>query len=446
MKNKNVLWLFSIVLVLSVTACSGLTINGNNNDDLHASGRISVLQVDIAPEVGGIVKEIKVEEGDPVKAGDVLFQIDDTLLQAQYDQAIAMVGLAETAIESANAQLAAVELQLEITLQGVRQQKQLAVDFVWQENQPNDFDMPVWYFTDSENLVAVGQEVQAAEEALRIELTNLETVLEDYKSSDLIAVEERLARAQSAYQIAELTLEQAKKADEKEELEDIAQDLFDEAKTELDATQSSYDRILTTAAAKDVLEARSRYAVAQRRYENALNTLSHLQTGDKSLLVEAAKTAVVLAETGVAQAEANLLQAQAALEVFEIQLDKFVIRAPIDGIVLSRNLEGGEMIVPGGVTIVIGQLEEARLTVYIPEDKYGQIQLGQSVDITVDSFPGEDFKGQVIRIADEAEFTPRNVQTVEGRLATVYAVDILVPNSNLKLKPGMPADIVINIP
>lgn len=446
MKNKKVLWLFSGLFVLSVTACSGLTINGNDNGDLHASGRITALQVDIAPEVGGIVQEIKVEEGESVKAGDVLFRIDNTLLQAQYDQAIAMVDVAKAAIESANAQLAAVELQLEMTLQGVRQQKQLTVDSVWQESQPDDFNMPVWYFTDSENLAAVDQEVQAAEEALRIELNNLETVLEDNRSSDLIAVEERLAKAQAAYQISEVTLEQAKNADENEALEDIAQDLFDEASSELDATQSSYERILTTAAAKDVLEARSRFAVAHRRYENALNKFSQLQTGVQSLQLEAAESAVTIAETGVAQAEANLLQAQTALEVFEIQLDKFVVKAPVDGIVLSRNLEGGEMIVPGRVTIVIGQLKEVRLIVYIPEDKYGQIQLGQSVAITVDSFPDEVFQGQVIRIADEAEFTPRNVQTVEGRLATVYAVDILVPNSNLKLKTGMPADIVINIP
>ena len=446
MKNKKVLWLACVVFVLSVTACSGLTINGNNNGDLLASGRISVLQVDIAPEVGGIVQEIEVEEGDSVEEGDVLFRIDNTLLQVQYDQAIAMVGVARTAVESANAQLAAVELQLEMTLQGVRQQEQLAVDSAWQESQPDDFNMPIWYFTDSENLAAVEQEVQAAEETLGIELNNLDSVLADNKSSDLIEVEERLAKAQAAYQIAELTLEQAKNADEKENLEDIAQDLFDEASAELDATQTAYDRILTTAAAKDVLEARSRSAVAQRRYENALDVFSQLRTGTASLLVEAAEAAVTMAETGVAQAEANLLQAQAALEVFEIQLDKFVVQAPVDGTVLSRNLEGGEMIVPGSVMIVIGQLEEVRLTVYIPEDKYGQIQLGQSVTIMVDSFPDEVFKGQVIRIADEAEFTPRNVQTVEGRLATVYAVDILVPNSNLKLKPGMPADIVINIP
>jgi len=446
MKNKKALWLIVLLISLSVTACSGLTINGNDNGDLRASGRISALQVDIASEVGGIVQEIKVEEGDSIKTGDILFQIDNTLLQAQYNQAVAMVDMAKTAIESANAQLAAVELQLEITLQGLRQQKQLTVNSAWQESQPDDFYMPVWYFTDNESLVAADQEVQAAEEALIVELNNLETVIEDYKSSDLIAVEERLAKAQAAYQIAELTLEQAKNAEENEELEDIAQDLFDEASSELDATQSSYDRILTTAAAKDILEARSRFAVAQRLYENALNNFSQLQTGTHSLQFEAAKAAVTMAETGVAQAEANLLQAQTALEVFEIQLDKFVVKAPIDGIVLSRNLEGGEMIVPGSVTIVIGQLEEVRLTVYIPEDKYGQIQLGQSVTISVDSFPDEIFHGQIIRIAEEAEFTPRNVQTVEGRLATVYAVDILVPNSNLKLKPGMPADIVINIP
>ena len=446
MKNKKVLWLISVLFVLSVTACSGLPINGNDDGDLHASGRVSALQVDIAPEVGGIVQEIKVEEGDSVKAGDILFRVDNTLLQAQYNQAVTMVNVAKVAVESANAQLAAVELQLEMTLQGVRQQKQITVGSAWQESQPDDFNMPVWYFTDNENLAAVDQEVQAAEEALRIELSNLEAVLEDYKNSDLIEVEERLAKAQAAYKISEITLEQAKNADENEELEDIAQDLFDEASSELDATQSSYDRILTTAAAKDVLEARSRFAVAQRRYENALNNFSQLQTGVQSLQFKAAEAAVTMAETGVAQAEANLLQAQTALKVFEIQLDKFVVKAPIDGIVLSRNLEGGEMIVPGSVTIVIGQLEEVRLTVYIPEDKYGQIQLGQSVTITVDSFPDEIFHGQVIRIADEAEFTPRNVQTVEGRLATVYAVDILAPNSNLKLKPGMPADIVINIP
>jgi hypothetical protein len=59
----------------------------------------------------------------------------------------------------------------------------------------------------------------------------------------------------------------------------------------------------------------------------------------------------------------------------------------------------------------------------------------------VDSFPGETFSGTVVYISDQAEFTPRNVQTVEGRKTTVYAIKLNVPNADLKLKPGMPADV-----
>ncbi len=443
MKNKKALLLIGVIFVLLATSCSGLPTNGNDNGDLNASGRISALQVDIAPEVGGIISAIDVKEGDTVQTGDVLFQIDDTLLQAQYNQALAMMGVAEAAVESANAQLASVELQLELTLQGVRQQKRATIDFEWVADQPDDFELPVWYFDEGEELAAAKDEITVAEKALTFELENLETVLEISSGMDLVATEERLAKAQVAYQIAEQTLEQTQTASDRETLEDFAQDLFDEAESELNSAQIEYDRILTTSAAQDVLDARSQVVVTQRHYENALAYLSQLQVGEQSLQVEVVKAALTMADTGVATAEANLRQAQAALKTIEIQLDKFVVKAPIDGIVISRNLEMGEMIVPGSARVVIGQLEEVRLTVYVPEDKYGQIQLGQSVTITVDSFPGETFDGQVVRIADEAEFTPRNVQTVEGRLATVYAVEILVPNPDLKLKLGMPADVVI---
>jgi multidrug resistance efflux pump len=95
--------------------------------------------------------------------------------------------------------------------------------------------------------------------------------------------------------------------------------------------------------------------------------------------------------------------------------------------------------------VTVGKLDVVNLTVYIPEDVYGRIPVGQKVSIMVDSFPGETFYGEVIYIADEAEFTPRNVQTVEGRKATVYAVEIEIPNSGLKLKPGMPADVNFGI-
>ena len=171
-----------------------------------------------------------------------------------------------------------------------------------------------------------------------------------------------------------------------------------------------------------------------------------MQTGDDSLQVQAARSTVSQAEKAIAQAQANLLQAQAALNVINLQLERCIVTAPAAGTVLAVNVEAGELISAGGLVLTLGQLEEVDLTVYVPEDEYGQISLGQQVSISVDSYPGRQFSGQVQYIADQAEFTPRNVQTVEGRKSTVFAVKMHVANPDQALKPGMPADVNFNIP
>ena len=117
------------------------------------------------------------------------------------------------------------------------------------------------------------------------------------------------------------------------------------------------------------------------------------------------------------------------------------IRAPLNGVVLERLFEPGEIATPGSTLLVLGDLFTLNLTVYVPEDRYGQIILGQTYPVTVDSFPGTTFQGLVTHMADRAEFTPRNVQTVEGRKTTVFAVRLGIANPNLVLKPGMPADV-----
>ncbi|MDQ1324473.1 MAG: rane fusion protein YbhG, partial [Chloroflexota bacterium] len=116
--------------------------------------------------------------------------------------------------------------------------------------------------------------------------------------------------------------------------------------------------------------------------------------------------------------------------------------APAPGTVLTRAIEPGEVVMPGAALLTLGDLDRLTLTVYVPEDRLGEVVLGQAVDVSVDSFPGESFRGTVQRIADEAEFTPRNVQTVEGRKTTVFAVELALDPSGGKLKPGMPADVV----
>jgi multidrug resistance efflux pump len=116
----------------------------------------------------------------------------------------------------------------------------------------------------------------------------------------------------------------------------------------------------------------------------------------------------------------------------------------MEGVVLTRAVEPGEFAPAGAAALRLGDLGELTITVYVPEDRYGQISRGQAATVTVDSFPALSFPAEVTYIADEAEFTPRNVQTVEGRSATVYAIKLSVTDAEGRLKPGMPADVIFS--
>ncbi len=109
--------------------------------------------------------------------------------------------------------------------------------------------------------------------------------------------------------------------------------------------------------------------------------------------------------------------------------------------VLSSSAEPGEFSTPGATLLVLGRDDDKTITVYIPEDRYGLLSIGQPAVVSVDSFPGASFDATVVNIADQAEFTPRNVQTVEGRKNTVFAIKLKVDDPQDKLKSGMPADV-----
>jgi HlyD family secretion protein len=122
------------------------------------------------------------------------------------------------------------------------------------------------------------------------------------------------------------------------------------------------------------------------------------------------------------------------------------ITSPIDGILLERLFEPTELASPGDVVMVVADLNQLELRVYAPEDRYGQFSLGDVYPVTVDSSPGDVFNARISRIASKAEFTPRNVQTVEGRKSTVFAITLeFVDPSGGRLIPGMPADVHFSV-
>jgi multidrug resistance efflux pump len=95
--------------------------------------------------------------------------------------------------------------------------------------------------------------------------------------------------------------------------------------------------------------------------------------------------------------------------------------------------------------LTLGELDRIKLTVYVSERELGQIKVGQPVTIHIDSFPDRGFEGAVSAIADEAEFTPRNVQTQDERADTVFAVEIQILNPDHVIKPGVPADAAFDV-
>ncbi|MCU0553357.1 MAG: efflux RND transporter periplasmic adaptor subunit [Syntrophales bacterium] len=146
------------------------------------------------------------------------------------------------------------------------------------------------------------------------------------------------------------------------------------------------------------------------------------------------------AERELEAARAQAAASKAALEQARIQLDRTVLRAPFAGIVTSRNIEPGEVVTPTRQAITLSDLSGVKVKIYVGETEIGQVKPGQKADVKVDSLAGKTFEGTVTFISPEGEFTPKIIQTQKERVKLVYLVEVTVPNPNLELKTGMPAD------
>jgi multidrug resistance efflux pump len=116
------------------------------------------------------------------------------------------------------------------------------------------------------------------------------------------------------------------------------------------------------------------------------------------------------------------------------------LSSPIDGLVSSRSARSGEAALAGATLLTVANLDEVKLTIYVPEDELSRVYLGQQVEVQVDSYPEQVFTGTISYISQQAEFTPRNVQTEKERVNMVFAVKVRLSNPGHLLKPGMPAD------
>jgi HlyD family secretion protein len=436
MKQKSPPVPIIILLVLAVLVGGYLGIKaltGEKVSALSASGTIEAEQIAIAPEISGKVKEVLMSEGDKVKAGDILFRLDDSLLSAQRDVASSTLSITQSARQLAEAGLATIAVQA----------GNLRTSDWWLEG-PDGYSLPGWYFSRDENVKAQQVEVENAQTALTDAKSKLDALLADPSNAEFLAAETRLSNAKASMLAVKDMYDRANTALDGADLRSSAQELYDAARDKLDDAQAAYDDLMYGEGAQKIITARAALAVAEERYQSAQDLLLAAESGINAANLAGSESALRKAKVSVEQARLAEEQARASLALIDIQIAKLTVTAPADGVILTSTVKAGEVIAAGSTAMQLGELDNLTIVVYVPETLYGQLSLGQSATLTVDSFPGEKFTAAVTIIADKAEFTPRNVQSVEGRGATVYAITLRVNDPEGKLKPGMPADVTFD--
>jgi HlyD family secretion protein len=201
----------------------------------------------------------------------------------------------------------------------------------------------------------------------------------------------------------------------------VASDQLDLAEKQRDAARA--EELVKTAATS--VQARD---LALTAAQQSAATLVH----DQSM--------VQVATTNVALARASEAAAAAKLKLDEVTLGYATLRAPFAGVLSVREAELGQLAGPGVAIFTLDDLDHVWLRAYVNEPDIGKVRLGETADVTTDSYPGKTYRGRISFISPEAEFTPKTVETNAERVTLVYRIRIDIENRTHELLPGMPAD------
>jgi multidrug resistance efflux pump len=409
---------------------------------ITASGFIEVRQVSIAPEVSGRIARLRVDEGDQVREGQVLIEIDTDLLDAQIAEAEAAVAMAEAGLARVEAGVRAEDIAVAEAAVVMAEAQRDAAHQAWQDaillrDNPQELDIKI---ASARSQIATMehriQQMSALKDAAEL--------VDALRERQVAIVEEgidwsvKLPDGRKLSGHAEVPEGGKRQAWAGWNLATTdmwsAWVYLNQAIAARDAAQQNLNDLL--ALRENPQQANVQVAQALAAYQQA------------RAAVGVAKANLDMARAGATQEQIDVAcngveQARTALDALIVQRQKYTLYAPMDGTVVERIGHEGENALPGTTLLTLGSFDTVDLTIYVPEPDVGKVFLEQPVEVSVDSFPGETFLGRVVWISDQAEFTPKNVQTKEERVNTVFAVKVRIPNPDHKLKPGLPADAVL---
>jgi len=307
------------------------------------SGVIEGVDVNVTSRIAARITKVNVREGDTVKTGDVLVELDCIDQDAALSQTKAQLAAAEASFQAAQANASSA----------------------------------------SQNASGASQNVRAAKSQV-----------------DVLKAQEELARVD-----LQRTEELVKSAT-------LSQSALDEARS------------------------RDLALLDQIAGQNDLESMNKNQAGALKSSGAGARSQTAAAQDNVTAATAGV--ARAGISVHECKLF-----APRDAMVVTRNLEPGEAVEPGTNVLALTDVTEARTRFYLPNAELAAAAPGRKARVVADAYPGQTFEGTIYYVSPRAEFTPRNVQTREDRERLVYAVEVRIPNADLRLRSGMPVEVEI---
>jgi HlyD family secretion protein len=381
-----------IVIAIAVLGAAGMlayrSLHQEPANRIVVSGNIELAQVDIAFKTSGRLIERTVNEGDAVQKGMVIARLDREQLLHQRDTATA-------ALATAQAQYAESESALK-----------------WQ------------------------RETMAADLQLR--------------NADLSAAQSQLLQLKNGARPQEVQQSQAAVA--------AAQSQYDGAKKDWDRAQTLYKNDDISTSQFD--QFRTRFESADANLKQVKEQANLVQAGPRAETIEGASAQVERARASLRVGQANEIEtkrreqdivarqgdierAKSQIALIDSQLADTIAVSPINGVVLVKAADVGEILAPGTSVVTVGDIDHPWLRAYIREQDLGRVKLGDKVKVTTDSFRDKVYDGKVSFISSDAEFTPKQIQTSEERVKLVYRIKIDVDNSRHELKSNMPADAEI---
>lgn len=361
---------------------------------LPLSGRLEGYETDIGPKYGGRVDYVVAREGAAVRKGELLVMIADTELQAQLKAANANIAVSKQ-------QAAQARLQFNVVKSQIRQAR-----FSYKQSQG-----------ESSGTIAQARASVAIAEA------------------QFSQAQQLLIQANSDLQLATINLRRytnlLSNGSIPRNIYDQAVNTYNTAK----ATQQSRIEGL------DVV----RGQIAQARGILTQANTTGLNPNIRSEQITLLNSQLAQAKSQYEAARSNIAVAQAQKQVIQAQIAYLNIQSPINGTIISRTVEPGEIVASGKTLLTLLNLNTVYLRGYIPEGSIGLIRVGQSAYVYLDSAPEKPIEAWVSEIDTEASFTPENIYFRNERVKQVFGVKLCIYNPSGFAKPGMPADAKIYI-